>query len=318
MSTIQKYNTLFKNLGEKGPDKNILLLYGEEDYLKKVAISRVESYSGTKRVSFFGRDTDTETVISELMNTGLFQNNKLVVVYEFCRLKNREKLLTLSLSQGTYLLCVLSSSCDKKKQRNILQKVKKLKGVQTIEFNTLDLNGFKAWVKQRFKRREVLFDEKDFEILIKNLPQNLTQAEKELEKLFLFMGEEKVFSIEYLPILSRVSNLSLSTTLQESMGYEKKHLKKLYMSIMTAKPNETLYEMETHFARIIDARLDTFFSDRYRSKWKIIPYKRHKMLHTLKDAAIVLNRLLDIELATKTSLHNEKITKGLILLSMLP
>ena len=318
MATIQTYNKLFRTLEEKGAEKNLLLLYGEEDYLKKVTLLKLESFLNTKRIVFFGQDSSFEDIVSEVMNTGLFQSQKLVVVYEFERLKEREKLLSVKLSGNTYLVCIISSSCDKKKQKNILQKAKKYRHIQILEFKPLDAMGFRTWVKSRFKKRNIHIDETTFAILLKYLPYNLTQAEKELEKLFLYMGDENLLRPEHLRVLSRTDEGSLSSLLIEHMGFEKKNIAHIYNFIESLRVNELLYELETHVARIQDTHLGTFFSDRYRNKWRFTPYKKNKMLHTLKDAGVLEQRLLNIEYATKTSLHNEKIAKALIILSLLP
>ncbi len=317
MATIQTYNKLFKTLEERGPEKNILLLYGEEDYLKKVTVERLEKFLNTKRVTFFGQDASQDDISRELMNTGLFQSQKLVVVYEFERLKNWNNLFSLKPPKNSYLICIISSSSDKRKLRNILQNAKKHKGVQILEFKPLDVMGFRAWVKNRFKKHNIHIDETYLSLLVKHLPSNLLQAEKELEKLFLYI-EEDYPNIEHLKVLSGTKERSLSTILLENMGYEKKNLASILNVIEPMRTNEILYELETHMARIQDVHLGTYFSDRYRNKWRLSPYKKSRMLHTLKDAAIMEHRLLNIEYTSKTSLHNEKITKVLIVLSLLP
>ncbi len=318
MSIIVKYNKLFKTLEEKGPATSVLLLYGEEDYLKKVTIEKIEKFLNTKRIVFFGQETPEDHIRAELLSSGLFQSKKLIVVYEFERLKDREKLFSLPLNSGTFLICIVSSHCDKKKQKDIIQKARKYKHVQIIEFKPLDEMGFRAWIKSRFKKRNIHIDDSLLLFLQKLLPQNLTQAAKELEKLFLFMGEDTILQKEHLAILSGQKAHSLSSVLIEHMGFEKKYIRHIFASIDTMKTNEALYETETHIARIHDVHLGTFFSDKYRNKWKLSPYKKNKMIHTLKDASVMMRRLLEIEYTTKTSLHNERITKALIILSLLP
>ncbi len=315
---ISHYNQLFNNLKANGPVSPIVLLVGEEDYLKKVAISRIEEFLGVKRIVFFGKDTTVDEILGTVTNTGLFAAKRLIVIYEFEKLKQKDDLLRMRIPDGTYIALVISSSYDKRKLKNLLGKYRNLKHIDIYEFSSLDYKGFTIWVKSRLKRNNKEADDRILELLVKKLPQDLSHADMELKKLFLYMDDDRFLDKHHLSILSYVSEYPLQNTLFDVMGYEKFNTKKIKKAMLNRKTNEIVYEMETHFARIIDAALGTFFSDRYRSEWRIRPYKKHKMLHTLKDASIVMKRLIEIEYATKTNLRDEKITKNLIILSLLP
>ena len=317
-NSISHYNHLFNTLRTKGPSTPFLLFWGDEDYLKRVAIQRIEKFLDGERISFFGNDTTKEEIAQVASNQGLFRPKRVIVIYEFEKLKQKDEVFKMRPSPGTYIILIISSSYDKKKTKDLLKKYKNLKHLTVYEFSTLDFNGFKVWVKSRLQKNNKEADDKTFNALIKRLPQNLTLADIELRKLFLYMGEDHFLDMHHLEVLSYESWSSLQGILLDIMGYEKFNLSKIAKSMSDKRSNQLIYEIEAHFARIIDANLNTFFSDRYRSSWRISPYKRHKMLHTTKDAAKVLSRLLKIEYATKTSLRNEQIIKNYILLSLLP
>ncbi len=317
-SNILRYNEIFKRLKSHGPDTGFVLLYGEEDYLKKVAISRIEEFLKTKRIVFFGREVTFEDIQKAAVNTGLFVNKKLIVIYEFEKFKQKDDVLRMKIPQETYMILVISSDYEKRKIKDLLNKYVKLKNLTVYEFSPLDLKGFMIWVKSRLKRNHKEADDKIFETLIKRLPLNLTKADMELRKLFLYMGDDRYLDVHHLTILSHETEDPLQNALLNIMGYEKFHLNEVHRAISMKKSGEIFYETETHFARIIDARLGTFFSDRYRTDWRLRPYKRHKMLHTVKDASLVLKRLIGIEEASKTYIHDEKILKNLVILSLIP
>lgn len=317
-NSILRYNNIFNTFKKKGPSTPFLLFIGEEDYLKKVGVMRIEEYLGVKRHSFFADDTTVNDISKEILNTGLFISKKLIVIYEFEKLRQKDDIFRIHPPQGTYIVLWISSTLNKKKTMELVKRYENLKHLKVYEFSSLDEAGFKLWVKSRLEKNGKKADDKILKYLFKRLPQNLQLADIELNKLFLYMGDDVYLDMHHLDILSYNIESALQNVLFDIMGYEKFNLKKIMETILDRKTNEVIYEMQTHYVRIIDAHLDTFFSDKYRAKWRIKPYKKNKMLHTLKDASYILSRLLRIEYATKTSLHNEKIVKNYLIFSLLP
>ena len=172
----------------------IYFFYGEEDFLIDKAIERIkELCECNTKLLFFGDEAKFDDIVRNFQETGLFNSSRKLVV-----LKKAEKfrdLKKLAESRIWKLSAPLILVCESEK-RLCLKKINDLERIFVVEFELLDRNVIKPWVRKKLQNENVQFDERTLDTLISILPPGLREIDNELSKILLYIGDKKFLTLE--------------------------------------------------------------------------------------------------------------------------
>ncbi len=318
MRAYREYGLLFRKYKEKGPDAPFTIIYGPENYLKKVAVDRLTTFLDNNKTVFFGRDANTDDILASLSAGGLFVKKKLVVIYNFEKLKQKERIFSQHITDGVFVAGLISEDAKFSTISSLKKKFGSDKNIIFLEFNAFDETSFQAWVKNRLNTAKIRYDEQTFKQLIKKLPRDTTQAVSELEKLFTYAGEEKLLEPEHIAIIFGRETESVVKTLSAMKGNEQMTISRIFKVMEETMPNNLLYETETYFLNVLSKINEMVIKPSYVPSYLKPYYNTADKYFTEKDIAIILKRLAHIEYILKTGISNATLIKDRIILSLLP
>ncbi len=187
----------------------VFFFYGEEDFLIDKAIEKIQGICKcNSKLLFFGDEAKYDDIVRNFQETGLFDTStKFVVLKKAEKFKDLKKLIESRIWKLTSPL-ILICEADK---RNCLKKINDIDRLFVVEFELLDRNVIKAWVRKKLQKENVQFDEKTLDTLISILPPSLREIDNELNKIFLYIGEKKLLTLEDL--------FSVVTPYEEARAY---------------------------------------------------------------------------------------------------
>ena len=237
--------------------KDIVLSIKKKDFLPIYFLSGDEKYYIDELIDFFiksvledeekifnqvvlyGKDTDTDQIISESKQFPIGAKNRLVVVKEGQNLKNIDKLENYINNPQSSTILVISyfnKTLDKRKKfgKNLYKK-----GF-VFESKKLYDNQIPDWIEAYLNKKKITIDTKATILLSEFLGNNLSKIKNEIEKL-LIIAKEKHITPQLIEKHIGINNDYNLFELQNAFG--EKNYKKVSLIISHFISNEKKYNI---------------------------------------------------------------------------
>ncbi len=199
----------------------LYLFYGEEDFQIEEAANAVikaalaEEERGFNLDIMFGSEADAKDVISHASSFPMGASRRVVVVRDTEKLSHGE-LLSHYVEQPSSTTCLILECTKPDFRKKPFVSLKK-KAV-TVEFKPLWENQVPAWISRRVKkdRREIHPDAAS--MLAAYVGSSLRDLVNELEKLYIYTGEDKSITIDDIASVVGISKEFSVFELQWSIG----------------------------------------------------------------------------------------------------
>ncbi len=296
------------------------LLYGEEEYLKKKILEELKDKLLEEEMAAFnydiysGKKNSLAEIISRAESPAVLSQNRLVVVTE-CpyfseSLKDMEsgKLLSYMESPvgGTCLVFISSGVDKRKKVTKLMQKNNWAVNCEPVKGSSLN-----KWIRKKLQQENKVMDSEAQQILTQRTGNNLYRLERELNKLFCYVGDEKVITREAVALLVTGSVEVNIFELVDSLGRrDKKKALTLLQGIlkMNEHPLKILTMIARQFRLLIQAKSclkEGLPRREIASKLKVQPFVVNKLLSQTENFtsrelvdALVLSHETDLKIKT--------------------
>ncbi|UNC93254.1 DNA polymerase III subunit delta [Candidatus Contubernalis alkaliaceticus] len=181
------------------------LLYGEEKYLKKKILEALQAKLLDNEMLSFnydiynGKKSTIFEIISRAESPPVLSENRLLVIsdspYFFEPLKDREAEALKNYLEKPVTFTCLVFMCPTIDRRKKLTKIM-LKNNWAISCEPIKGNSLNMWIRKRFQQENKVMEPEAQKLLIQRAGPNLERLENELNKLFCYLGEEKVMTRE--------------------------------------------------------------------------------------------------------------------------
>lgn len=253
---MQKLNEEIKS----GQLKQIYLLYGEEDYLRRQYRDKLKKALAGDDDSmnyhyFEGKGINTGEVI-DLAETMPFLAERRVIIIENSELFKHggEQLAEYfkEPSETTFFVLV-EREIDK---RSKLYKAVTAKG-RAIEFKAQDENILKRWVLGSLKKENKKITERDLELFLEKTGTNMENISKELEKLVCYCMDRDVITGEDIEkVCTRQVNNQIFDMINAIADKRQKEAMELYYDLLTLKepPMRILFLLARQFNMLLQVK----------------------------------------------------------------
>ena len=253
---MQKLNEEIKS----GQLKQVYLLYGEEDYLRRQYRDKLKNAltGGDDSMNchyFEGKDIRTGEII-DLAETLPFLAEQRVIVIENSGLFKRggEQLAEyLKEPSETTFFVLAEKEIDK---RSKLFKAVSVKG-RAIEFKAQDESILKRWILGILKKENKKITERDLELFLEKTGTGMENISKELEKLVCYcMDREAVTREDIEAICTRQINNQIFDMMNAIAEKKQKEAMRLYYDLLTLKepPMRILFLLARQFNLLLQVR----------------------------------------------------------------
>lgn len=253
---MQKLNEEIKS----GQLKQVYLLYGEEDYLRKQYRDKLKKALAADGDSmnfqyFEGKDINVGEVI-DLAETMPFLAERRVIIMENSNLfKHGGEQLADYLKEPceTTFFVLVEREIDK---RSKLFKAVSAKG-RAIECKAQDEAILKRWLLGILKREGKKISERDLEFFLEMTGASMENISKELEKLLCYsMGQEAITRREIEEICTRQVNNQIFDMINAVADKRQKEAMDLYYDLLTLKepPMRILFLIARQFNLLLQVK----------------------------------------------------------------
>lgn len=306
--------------------KPVYLLYGSEDYLKRLYRDKLKAGilngGSDMNYSYFeGKGIDTEKVMDIADTLPFLAERRLIIIENSGLFKSQSNLADYmeTLPDTTHIVFV-EQEVDK---RNRLFKAVKKCG-HTAELNGMDEDNLKLWIATILKQNNKKMTERDILYLINKSGSDMNLLSKELEKLICYGMERDVLTVSDI---DAVCTTHVSNKIFQMMDYiaQKQAVQalSLYKDLLSLqeRPLSILFLLTRHFNILLQTKeLQRLGNDNrtIASKVSIPPFAVKKYLsqaknfHTsqLKNA---INDCVDLEERVKTGRIADQMALELLL-----
>jgi len=178
---------------------SVYFFYGEEDFLIEEAVDLLtkaaldESTKSFNLDIVYGGEVGAKEVVALASSFPMMGERRVVIVRDFDKLSNKEPLLPYleSPSPSTCLVLISLKPDFRQKIFRVLEK-------QTIimEFSQLYESDIPAWIQQRVKKLGKKITGEACQLMQNYLGRSLREAQNEIDKLFIYVGEKQVIDAE--------------------------------------------------------------------------------------------------------------------------
>lgn len=252
-----------KNIQEdikKQDFKSVYLLYGAEEYLKKQyrdkLLNALNPEGDTMNVSRFeGKDTDVKEVISIAETMPFFAERRIILLEDTGFFKKQSPDLAEYLGELPDYLCMIfvESEVDK---RNRLYKAVKAAG-RDVEFKTQDERTLMLWVLSILKKEGRQITQKDMELFLSRTGTDMSNIEKELEKLICYtMGSNVITAQDIEEVCSNQITGKIFAMVQAVSEQNQKRALQLYYDLLALREPamRILYLLARQFNQLMQVK----------------------------------------------------------------
>ncbi|MDO9573622.1 MAG: DNA polymerase III subunit delta [Candidatus Contubernalis sp.] len=181
------------------------LLYGEEKYLKKKILEALQRKLLDEEMLSFnydlynGKKSSLFEIISRAESPPVLSENRLLVIndspYFSEPLKDREaQALQNYLEKPTPFTCLvfMCPTIDRRKKITKLM----LKNNWAVSCEPVKGNSLNLWIRKKLQEEDKVMEPEAQKLLLQRAAPNLQRLENELNKLFCYLGQEKVITRE--------------------------------------------------------------------------------------------------------------------------
>ncbi|MCJ7841816.1 DNA polymerase III subunit delta [Lederbergia sp. NSJ-179] len=196
---------------EKKQFSPLYLLYGTESYVinetkQKLVTNVLTNEEMDFNLSVYDvEETPIEQALEDAETLPFFGEKKLVILHNPIFLTsekpkekvehNLKKLESYILEPAPYTILVFSGAYEKLDERKKITKLLK-KHAEVVEGKKLNERELRVWVEQQAADQQVKMEKKAIDLLLNLVGPDLTRLHSELEKLFLYVGKERVVHVD--------------------------------------------------------------------------------------------------------------------------
>lgn len=304
----------------------VYLLYGQEDYLKKVYRDKLRnaiiSPDDTMNYSYFeGKDMDL-TQVRSIADTVPFFSDKRLVVIENSGLFKKQSDFGEYITQLPDTTNIIFVESEVDKRNKLYKSVQKIGTVS--EMNGLNEQDLKIWVATYLQKNQKKITEQNIMLLFQKVGVDMKNLENELEKLICYAGEEPVITREMLEEVCVVQTEGKIFQMIDAIGSKnQEQALGLYYDLLAVreKPMSILYLLIRHFNILIQIKelaRAGLPNGEIASKCGIPPFSVRKytgQVRNFKTSEIKrsLERCIEVEQQVKTGLLLDQIGVELLI-----
>ena len=265
---------------------NIYLIYGNEDYLiNKNLTDILKKIDSNDNISRYNLDTDSiESVLIDASTVSMFDDKKVLICDNANFLTGLDSLdsdenflryLEHPFPEVYLIFIVRNEKLDeRKKVTKALKKISKVIVCNKIE--NYDLNNY---VYEYITSHGYKIDRKNIDIILKRSLYNLSIITNELEKLFIYKGNDKNITKEDLDkVISSNINDNIFDLTNMIVNKEKTRLIETYNNLirMGEDPFKLMVTLSNQYRLILEVKLmvkNGYRDDEIISKLKEHPYR---------------------------------------------
>jgi len=237
----------------------VYFLFGEDEFGIENALKTVEETifplitSDFDKEIIYGEDNDATSLINIVSAFPFGSEKKLVVLKEFDKLKDKKKLSSYIKSPADFSVLVLVqnggvTNLDTEPYKTLLQnkfafEAKELKGRNLIEWLIDFVNS---------GGREISYE--NAQALTDIVGESRSMIEAQLEKIFIYMGEEKKITLESIRALSTALKEYTIFDLQNALGRKnKKDSLKVAFNLLekSMEPIQIIFMLTKYFTQLL-------------------------------------------------------------------
>jgi DNA polymerase-3 subunit delta len=333
---MQYYRELMNELRLKNIAP-VYFFFGAEAYLREQAVQKFRQDLVPPEIAAFnidvldGEETSEEVVVSCARTPPVMVERRLVIVQRarfFSALTkkntaekdnekdNDSKVENKKEVRLNYLQKPLPSTClvfntdqGVDQRRNLFKAVKK--NGRVIEFASLKRQDLHKWLAKETQRAGKKIAPATIEMLLNRVGQNMFLLKSEIQKLITFTGDEKVIEASDVQILTEPLIEESIFKVVDAIGQRliSQALKGIKDLLVSRQPPPVILAMLARQFRLILQTRQLVSSGRSQTELvkllNIHPYVVNKIINQSKNfneqqIIVILNRLLEIDLGTKT------------------
>ncbi len=289
---------------------NIFLIYGNEDYLIKKNLDDILSkINSDDNISRYNLDIDSiETVLIDASTVSMFDDKKVIVCDNANiftsegKLENDENFIRYieNSFKDVYLIFIVrNEKLDERKK--IVKAIKKVSTI--IKCNKIENYDLNNYVYEYIKENGYKIDRKNIEIILKRSLYNLSIITNELNKLFIYKGEDKNITYEDIDkVISSNINDNIFDLTNMVVNGEKEKLISVYNNLkkLGEDPIKLIVTLSNQYRLLLEVKLmvsNGYKDDEIVSKLKEHPYRiklAKNSLVSIEDASKKLEQLADL------------------------
>lgn len=307
--------------------KNIYLLYGEEEYLKKQYRQKLQdaliSPDDTVNLNFYeGKNISVQELIDQAETMPFFADRRLLVIEDSGFFKSASVELAEYLEQvpeTTYFLFVESEVDKRQKMYKAVQK----KG-RIVEFAAQKEDTLIRWILGILKKENKNITRSSMELFLEKTGTDMNNIAMELEKLLSYTMDRDVITAEDIESICTTQTVNKIFDMINAVadGNRKKALD-LYYDLLALKepPMRILFLLTRQFNLLMQTKelqSTGYDAKTIAAKLAIQPFvarncTRQASAFSLEKLKMLVKSCVDAEEAVKTGNLNEKLAVELIL-----
>ncbi len=243
-----------------GQFKNIYLLYGEEDYLKKQYKGKLRnaviSPEDTMNYAYYeGKGINVKEIIDLAETMPFFSERRLILIENSGFFKNANAELAeyiKELPESTFMIFV-ESEIDK---RGKLYKAVKDKG-RIVELGRQDEKTLLRWVAGNVKKENKQIAERTIQYFLEKVGTDMENIQKELEKLFCYTLDKESITVEDVEVIctTQVTNQIFEMVNAVADKQQKKALDYYYdLLALKEPPMRILFLLARQFRLLLEVK----------------------------------------------------------------
>ena len=305
---------------------NVYLLYGQEDYLKRLYRDKLKYAilppEDTMNYSYFeGKDLNVGEVQSIADTVPFFSERRLIIVENSGLFKNQSDFADyIPTIPDTTIIVFVEREVDK---RNRMYKAVKKAGTIS-EMNGLSEQDLKLWIASDLQKNGKKITEQNIEYLIQKVGADMKNLENELEKMICYGLEETVITRQIIDEVCVTQTEGKIFQMIDAIGMKNQdEALNLYYDLIAVreKPLSILFLLIRHFnilLQIKELSRGGTPNGEIASKVSIPPFTVKKYIGQTKNFRGVeikrnLERCVEVEQGIKTGLLLEQIGVELLI-----
>ena len=314
---------------QKGEFSPFILLYGNEEYLKRFYRNKLKeallSRGDEMNCSHYsGKGIDVKEVAAMSDTLPFFSDRRVIIMEDTGFFKNQSELSTyLEQAPDTTYFVFVEKEVDK---RNKLYKFVSKNGL-AVELNEMNMEELKKWVALKLKKNGKKMTEQNIRYFLEHSGQSLDGISNELDKLIAYTGNREVVEKKDLdevcvPVITgklfpMIDAIASGKTEQSLVMYDD-------LLKIREKPLSILFLITRHFGILIQMLdfKDTSTSNGEIAKKLGVPpfavrkYREQAERFTKEKLKRALDTCLDTEQDIKTGKLSEQVGLELLLVSL--
>ena len=240
--------------------KQVYLLYGEEAYLRKQyknkLLKGINPSDDTMNCSYFvGKGIDINKVIDLGETMPFLSERRIIVLEDSGFFKSQCEGLPEYLTEMPEYLHMIFIESEVDKRNRLFKAVGKVGRV--TEFTTQDDRRLAQWILGKFNKENKKITAKDMELLLSKTGNDMSNIEKEVEKLLCFCMDKEVVDAKAIEAIctTQISNKIFDMIRAMSEKRQQRALE-LYYDLLALKepPMRILFLMSRQFNLILQAK----------------------------------------------------------------